>query len=301
MADSFLASMVVKGGYMMTNETTEPPLICDEAFDFKPIATYQPKNNVMLARLSQLAYASESTITATIQQWQRVDPSLQFQLRDFPEYSLKYRYLILSSQTYTILVFRGTDNLMNWVTDIEVKHVPFEGNEAQFGRVHDGFYHSVLSMASSIRQDMQQLRQQQPLYVTGHSLGAAQALLSVLMIDELKDFTQIINYGQPRVGNKAFQRWVDLVIAGRYFRQVNEGDPVPEVPSVDYVHVGEFYMLCKDEQYQKIVGVEQPISILKELKDLSDDDIHDHAIAKYLQNSLHNLDWPFTPHKTEKT
>lgn len=64
---------------------------------------------------------------------------------------------------------------------------------------------------------------------TGHSLGAALALLTQL--DLLKEgiYTTMINFGQPRVGDSNFAREVSKLTPGSY-RVTHAQDVVPHMP-----------------------------------------------------------------------
>ncbi|MBP2143882.1 hypothetical protein J2127_001051 [Methanococcus voltae] len=92
----------------------------------------------------------------------------------------------------------------------------------------------------------------QKIYITGHSLGGAQALLSAFVCDSLKDFERITTFGQPRVGDKNFAKWVtekiqnDAKNKSKYFRVVNKYDPVANLPYWGYYHCNNFYLSCNE-------------------------------------------------------
>lgn len=70
-----------------------------------------------------------------------------------------------------------------------------------------------------------------PLYVTGHSLGAALAALaaSELAHGQSLPVTAVYTFGQPRVGNQAFQAFYNT---GPHvaWRVTHWKDPVPHLP-----------------------------------------------------------------------
>lgn len=84
--------------------------------------------------------------------------------------------------------------------------------------------------------------------VTGHSLGAALALLdSVYLTLHLPSGTSVsmIGYGMPRVGNAAFADYVDATHSGSLTHINNKKDPVPIIPGrfLGYVHpAGEVHI-----------------------------------------------------------
>ena len=84
-----------------------------------------------------------------------------------------------------------------------------------------------------------------PCYVTGHSLGAALAVLTPVPVKLLtrNDEVRMYNYAGPRVGDPVFVDAYDHLVPDS-FRVVNLGDVVPELPPTQifhwsYGHVGE--------------------------------------------------------------
>jgi len=75
--------------------------------------------------------------------------------------------------------FRGSSNLQNWFTNLNFLKAPFPGG----GEVHNGFKRAYISSRIYIIPEIAALRQRYPaasVSITGHSLGAALALLAVL-------------------------------------------------------------------------------------------------------------------------
>lgn len=69
-----------------------------------------------------------------------------------------------------------------------------------------------------------------PIWITGHSLGGALALLATVSLDRAGiPVRGTITLGQPRVGDLTFKR----AFGGRerVYRITNQGDPVPLVPA----------------------------------------------------------------------
>ncbi|TGD74799.1 lipase family protein [Mangrovimicrobium sediminis] len=76
-----------------------------------------------------------------------------------------------------------------------------------------------------------------PVWITGHSLGGALAVLAAVELDREiaarksgAAIAAVFTFGQPRVGNSAFARWMDQRFSQRYFRSVNQRDAVPRLP-----------------------------------------------------------------------
>jgi hypothetical protein len=75
------------------------------------------------------------------------------------------------------------------------------------------------------------------LWVTGHSLGGALAVIAAAEFEGVFPVTGLHTFGQPRVGFSAFRDFMNAHYAGRFFRFVNDDDIVPRVPP-GYSHVG---------------------------------------------------------------
>ncbi|KAJ7557289.1 hypothetical protein O6H91_05G120700 [Diphasiastrum complanatum] len=107
------------------------------------------------------------------------------------------------------------------------------------------------------------------LYITGHSLGGAlaclyPALLFCKQVDQVTDrIDGVYTFGQPRVGNKEFSRFVNEKLCSpdnRYFRVVYCNDMVPRVPFDDPVSQFKHSGLCWyfDSFYSGSIISEEP-------------------------------------------
>jgi hypothetical protein len=110
-----------------------------------------------------------------------------------------------------VISFRGSANLTNWIEDFDIQTlVPYLGCPRCL--VHEGFYLSWLSVARDVTSAVKALLVSAPdsdILVTGHSLGAAMAVLCAAHLYHVDGLpvTQVYTYGQPRVGNAAFHKF----------------------------------------------------------------------------------------------
>jgi predicted lipase len=110
--------------------------------------------------------------------------------------------------------------------------------------VHQGFANEQAKTAQAILAAVLTLLSKHgasSVVVTGHSLGAALALLdSVYLPLHVPAGTRVsaITYGMPRVGNAAFANYVDATHNGMLTHINNKEDPVPILPGkfLGYVH-----------------------------------------------------------------
>lgn len=105
-------------------------------------------------------------------------------------------------------------------------------------QVFKGFQDAYLAVArpvlSKVKEMMQKYNETR-VTVTGHSLGAAMALLAAAHYEQtLKNgsVTNVFTFGQPRTGNPAFANAMDDKFLGKLFYVVNGKDWVPHMPPV---------------------------------------------------------------------
>jgi hypothetical protein len=104
--------------------------------------------------------------------------------------------------------------------------------------VHRGFLQEWQSLSSGVLSDVQSMVSQYgaPVFVTGHSLGAAVSILAAMdIITSITADVTVYNFGEPRVGNPMFAAWAASQLqAGMQFRVTHQRDPVPHVPPEDF-------------------------------------------------------------------
>ena len=127
--------------------------------------------------------------------------------------------------THAVLAFRGSDpvTLPTWVTDAVVRLVERQEYE---GRVHLGFS-SVLKRTWNQIETILEEAQDRPLFLTGHSMGGALAVLTACRLARAgRAPVATYTYGAPRIGDPKFCAGYSLPT----YRIVNCLDLVPEVP-----------------------------------------------------------------------
>lgn len=120
---------------------------------------------------------------------------------------MKILAYILRKGRDVIICFRGTvlDNFLNLQTDIQARFVLMES----FGFVHKGFSSAVDSVWADIKTRISP-EEKQRIWLTGHSMGGALALLAgARFVTEYKGCDNIVInglyvFGAPRVGDQDF-------------------------------------------------------------------------------------------------
>jgi triacylglycerol lipase len=148
------------------------------------------------------------------------------------------------SEAACILAFRGTEkNLEDWLTDADARQLapPWAGAGEDIG-IHRGFHEALEHVWDEIVNLLSEARR--PIWITGHSLGGALAVLAASRLARERPALQVAGvytFGQPRVGNGVWTKTLPLQLQQRIFRYVNDNDIVPLVPPplpIDYQHVG---------------------------------------------------------------
>jgi hypothetical protein len=127
--------------------------------------------------------------------------------------------------THAVLAFRGSDpvTLQTWVTDVIVKLVTCD---EYAGRVHHGFSLVLRQTWKKIEKILEAV-EDKPLFLTGHSMGGALAVLTACRLAKMgRHPVAIYTFGAPRVGDRNFCAGYSLPT----YRIVNRLDLVPEMP-----------------------------------------------------------------------
>ncbi len=161
---------------------------------------------------------------------------------------------VAHNDAFAIAAFRGTeiksaDAVRDLCTDLDLELV-----ESGFGgRVHAGakrYLDALWSGSDGLAEYLRALRAERParpLFLTGHSLGAAVATLAA---QRIADVAALYTFGSPRPGDARFRRTLRVSA----FRFVNNNDlvpwlppPLPLPPSLDrYCHLGALQYLDRD-------------------------------------------------------
>jgi hypothetical protein len=121
-------------------------------------------------------------------------------------------------------------------------------------RFHKGFVDAIAAiwgpLAAAVEAEL--TSRDRPLWITGHSLGGALALLSAWLFKRrFVPVHEVCTFGAPMIGNREACQAFDREFAGRIFRYVNGRDPVPKLPTFslvanEFLHVNQERLLGGD-------------------------------------------------------
>lgn len=183
-----------------------------------------------LVRFSAAAYRNDLTAV-----------QLEADTVDFLEYESQRCYIATRDDGIDI-VFRGTDDLADWITNGQIWFKQWISSDTNCSmlrnghgtRVHEGFSEAcdgLVPLILSVLADRRKLFQK--LTFGGHSLGGALAVETALRLHAHHYYPveAVVTFGAPRVGDKAYARYYEskLGTVTRHF--INKADPVPWLPS----------------------------------------------------------------------
>ena len=188
-----------------------------------------------------------------------VDQIQTFACRDCDEMKLKFVYqppsvdagkvIITTTETFILVGFHGSAKpIPTWLSQLTTTQLKFPCIRC---KVHAGFYHQFTELVDTTVDALTELHDQDPslpIYITGHSSGAALATLMSVYVSIFSPslpISHVFTFGSPRVGNLAFAALANKMLGERWFRIVNQLDVVSSVPALSfgYHHIGQL-MIC---------------------------------------------------------
>ena len=215
-----------------------------------PGAMGDARNAQALAVASELAYMAQAEGGPAYKEQLDMDATL---------YSVgNTQVYVATNDKHIVCAFRGTespttiDGLKDWLLTNAANFliVPEGRMGTDFAaagvgaRFHQGFVTAIGDVWEPMytRVDAELKKSDRPLWLTGHSLGGALAVLAAwLFYRKMMDVHQIYTFGGPMVGNDQAARAINEVYGTKLFRYVDCVDPVPKLPTVsladnDYLH-----------------------------------------------------------------
>jgi triacylglycerol lipase len=148
---------------------------------------------------------------------------------------------VATSGNAIYVVFRGTKTISEWISDATLSQVAYT-YVANGGKTETGFTAIYDSIRTGIIQEVTSLASSATyttLSITGHSLGAALAVVSAPDLAAQTRFTQPIVYtfAGPRAGDPVFASLYNGDVPTTW-RVVNTNDEVPKLPNPVTVIIG---------------------------------------------------------------
>ncbi len=162
-----------------------------------------------------------------------------------------------------VLSFRGSNDIMDWVTNLGFAQIRADALGLR-GNVHVGFFLAFSAGWAAISSALDAMELgDKPIWITGHSLGGAMAVLAAArLLDEGYRVAPLYSFANPRTLNSEAAQDLFEQLDGQVYRHVNEQDLVPRLPpsagaaesiasilplgpelvtDLDYTHVGTMF------------------------------------------------------------
>lgn len=199
--------------------------------------------------------------------------------------NVQYFVETIPDKNAQLVSIRGTANVKNAIEDME--YLQTKDTRLDIF-VHDGFNEDTELVYRDL---LPHLDKNKEILLTGHSLGAAVSTLLMMYFKE-DGYTlgQLINFGQPKVTNKAgVAKYQSLPL----LRVIDENDIVPMMPATTllnsihgrYEHLGPEIILLEGEYY---VSQDQHMQLQTHSasfwENMTEASVSAHMIKHYLHN-----------------
>jgi triacylglycerol lipase len=197
---------------------------------------------------------------------------------------------VASTEDWIVLAFRGTQvdefwpSVVDWA--IDARFFPVPDRHRNF--VHAGFLDAIGEIWAGVSKLVASLQvsRRRPLWITGHSLGAALATVAANLCDDEPNhlgLTGLYTYGSPRVGDAGFGRRI-LGIPCPVWRFRNNSDLVTHVPlGLVFRHVGMLELVDGSGHFHPDISDQDRLLLELTTTRLSPGDAH--TLSRLLKSS----------------
>ncbi|XCN73749.1 MAG: lipase family protein [Candidatus Electrothrix aestuarii] len=180
---------------------------------------------VELARASEICYSQSSEISLWANENGFSDGAISFDRSGVQGFWC-------AEGNVALLGFRGSQSIAHWIRNFRL--VPWRH---PWGIVHRGFSDGVDDVAPDLELFLAAARQAEHVWLTGHSLGGALAVMAAAWLKRRGVSATVYTYGQPAAVFNEFAQRYAVELPGRYVRFVNQNDLVSQLPPF-YHHFG---------------------------------------------------------------
>jgi hypothetical protein len=216
---------------------------------FAPQPGFTLGNARAMAWMSQLAYETQSDKVTRIGALWGFDEVRCFQQPAKTTLPISSTHGVIGFRgDATIVAFAGTDplNLLNWLSDF---YLGRPGEDA-----HEGFVDAAAAVWGQIGDIVgQSIANNRALFIIGHSLGAAIALVTAehARVEKNLDHVEIYVFGSPRVWQADAATAFIQLFGPTTYRLVYGADVVASVPptALGFRHVGRLLQCARGEKF----------------------------------------------------
>jgi triacylglycerol lipase len=203
-------------------------------------AAYSDRMSALMAKLALLAYVKfEQPDLVEVLQRALGEGGMKLRATYAREETEAY---LVEADEFLAVVFRGTNSSADARTNLALRAAPVVlPDHPKKVRVHGGFFKAFKRVDGEIRRDLETRFLEKPIYLAGHSLGGALALVASAAYGASEvlgpRLAAVYTFGAPRVGGSDF----DEIVKAPHYRVVSGIDVVPFLPPTaffGYRHTG---------------------------------------------------------------
>jgi len=166
---------------------------------------------------------------------------------------------VAANHHFAIVAFRGTECgvdqgpeamarfMADLGVDVDIRWTDTQGE----GKIHRGFHDALDEIWQDLAPCLKALSNRHcPLWLTGHSLGGA---LAVLTAERLAVIQGVYTFGAPRVGNGPFAAQFPQPV----HRFANNNDLVPHLPPFPYADLGDLHYIDRSGHLREDIDLWQ--------------------------------------------
>mgnify|MGYP006077442877 FL=1 len=229
-------------------------------------STYNQLTSIYCSQISEVAYWDSDEINELnkLMNEKYPDDNHHWELIDHYDKKDHTQALLWGNKNFLIIAFRGTEPSLfkDWITD--AKFWNYENNPdskedlANMPAGHGGFRRSLMSLITKedifkkideiiLKCSSESLKSNFPIYLTGHSLGAA---ISQLFIEPLNykgyNFSGAYHFAPPLAVSCTLNDYMKEKYGDMVYDIVNYKDYVPRAGRNGVAHFGKFHRICKN-------------------------------------------------------
>lgn len=228
-------------------------------------SAYDQNTALFSGQLSDLVYNKPKEIEKTIRDLREKYPEWKLSHKFLENKKNSVQALLLCTKDFMIIAFRGTEPsvISDWTTN--GSYWNYENNQSGAEQLanmppgHGGFRRSLMSLMNeeNLFKEIDQLIHNNnsnvkisdfPIYLTGHSLGAA---LSQLFMECLRfkeyNFKGAYHFAPPLAVSCTWREQMKQNFGTMVYDIVNYKDYVPRAGRNGVAHFGQFIRICTDE------------------------------------------------------
>jgi hypothetical protein len=205
-------------------------------------AAYSDRTALLMAKVARRAYEKFDADATALKTFSDSLSAVGLtECTDLVDAELGTAGFIAAGDDIIIVAFRGTENLVDWRTNVMARWIVLQGGV----RVHTGFFQAYWPIREKMFATVRRLlvTKLRPVYVTGHSLGGALACMATAELANAEEawvrdsIAACYTFGCPRAVDTSFDWYVKVPM----YRVTNGVDIVPTVPPavLGYRHVGD--------------------------------------------------------------